>query len=219
MDNIDENEIILKDIEEKNSEKYSADKLEKTSNGDTNKINGDEDKSKKESDSLMEWIKSLGFAVIIALVIVKFVFGFTVVDGISMKPTLLNKDRLIEVKLDRLWRSTKRGDIVVIKDKVKTEGNYYVKRIVGLPGERVEVQNGSVFIDGNLLEEDYIVDGIYTEGNIDLTLGDDEYFVLGDNREPYASRDSRSFGPIKKKNIGGRCVFRVFPFNRFGILK
>lgn len=167
----------------------------------------------------MEWIKSLGFAVIIALVIVKFVFGFTVVDGISMKPTLLNKDRLIEVKLDRLWRSTKRGDIVVIKDKVKTEGNYYVKRIVGLPGERVEVQNGSVFIDGNLLEEDYIVDGIYTEGNIDLTLGDDEYFVLGDNREPYASRDSRSFGPIKKKNIGGRCVFRVFPFNRFGILK
>lgn len=175
-------------------------------------------KSEKVKKEVIEWIKSLASAVIIALIIVKFIFAFTVVDGRSMMPTLLDRDRLIELKFDKYFRDYKRGDIVVIKDKVQTEGNYYVKRIVGLPGEKLELINGNVYIDGKMLEEDYIEEGVFTEGDVSISLGEDEYFVMGDNRLPLASRDSRAFGPIKKDTIGGRCVLRIFPFSRFGTL-
>ena len=75
--------------------------------------------------------------------------------------------------------------------------------------------DGQVILNGQVLEEEYI-DNLYTEGNVDYTLKDDEVFVLGDNRLPNASKDSRFFGPVNRKSIDGRCVLRVFPFNRFG---
>lgn len=195
------------------------DNLEYKNKAEDNSTDNDRlTKSEKVKKEVIEWIKSLASAVIIALIIVKFIFAFTVVDGRSMMPTLLDRDRLIELKFDKYFRSFKRGDIVVIKDKIQTDGNYYVKRIVGLPGEQLQLINGNVYIDGKILEEDYTEDGIFTEGDVDIKLGDDEYFVMGDNRQHLASRDSRAFGPIKKDTIGGRCVFRIFPFGRFGKL-
>ena len=212
---IDENDEKL--IEDKNVSEEIVEPLD-----DSDEVSEDtdnQDKAKRIKKEVIEWIKSLALAAIIAILIVKFVFAFTVVDGKSMMPTLHNRDRLIELKLDKLFRSFKRGDIVVLRDEVKTDDNYYVKRVVGLPGEHIEIENGSVFIDGELIDEPYIETGIYTEGNISIDLSDEEYFVLGDNRLPLASRDSRSFGPIDKKSIGGRCVFRVFPFDRIGKLR
>lgn len=196
-------------------------KIVSDNNVDENNLDDNQDKSdktEKVKKEVIEWIKSLLSAVIIALIIVKFIFAFTVVDGRSMMPTLLDRDRLIELKFDKYFRDYKRGDIVVIKDKIQTDGNYYVKRIVGLPGEHLELVNGDVYIDGKMLEEKYTEDGIFTEGDVNITLSDDEFFVMGDNRQHFASRDSRAFGPIKKDTIGGRCVFRIFPFSRFGKL-
>ena len=212
---IDENDEKL--IEDKDVSEEIVEPLD-----DSDEVSEDtdnQDKAKRIKKEVIEWIKSLASAAIIAILIVKFVFAFTVVDGKSMMPTLHNRDRLIELKLDKLFRSFKRGDIVVLRDEVKTDDNYYVKRVVGLPGEHIEIENGSVFIDGELIDEPYIETGIYTEGNISIDLSDEEYFVLGDNRLPLASRDSRSFGPIDQKSIGGRCVFRVFPFDRIGKLR
>lgn len=212
---IDENDEKL--IEDKDVSEEIVEPLD-----DSDEVSEDtdnQDKAKRIKKEVIEWIKSLASAAIIAILIVKFVFAFTVVDGKSMMPTLHNRDRLIELKLDKLFRSFKRGDIVVLRDEVKTDDNYYVKRVVGLPGEHIEIENGSVFIDGELIDEPYIETGIYTEGNVSIDLSDEEYFVMGDNRLPLASRDSRAFGPVNKKSIGGRCVFRVFPFDRIGKLR
>ncbi|MCI5675761.1 MAG: signal peptidase I [Firmicutes bacterium] len=165
---------------------------------------------------LIEWIKSLAFAVIAALLIVRFIFSFTVVRGESMMPTLHNGDRLIELKIDKLFYTYTRGDIVVIKDKEKTNSDNYVKRIIAVGGDRVQVTGGDVFVNNEKLDEEYIFDDIYTEGEIDIVLNEDEVFVIGDNRLPGASKDSRYFGPVNRKSLKGRCVLRVFPFNRFG---
>lgn len=219
--NDDKNELIDENneklIEDKNVSEEIVEPLDDC--GEVSEDTDDQNKVKRIKKEVIEWIKSLASAAIIAILIVKFVFAFTVVDGKSMMPTLHNRDRLIELKLDKLFRSFKRGDIVVLKDDVKTDGNYYVKRVVGLPGEHIEIENGSVFIDGELIDEPYIETGIYTEGNVSIDLSDEEYFVMGDNRLPLASRDSRAFGPVNKKSIGGRCVFRVFPFDRIGKLR
>lgn len=219
--NDDKNELIENNDEKLIENKDASEEvLEPIEDGAEAFEDADEqNKAKRIKKEVIEWIKSLASAAIIAILIVKFVFAFTVVDGKSMMPTLHNRDRLIELKLDKLFRSFKRGDIVVLKDEVKTDGNYYVKRVVGLPGEHIEIENGSVFIDGELIDEPYIETGIYTEGNVSIDLSDEEYFVMGDNRLPLASRDSRAFGPVNKKSIGGRCVFRVFPFDRIGKLR
>lgn len=174
-----------------------------------------DDKKKKIKMEIIEWIKSLAFAFVAALLITKFIFSFTVVRGNSMLPTLQNGDRLIELKIDKLFYKYSRGDIVVIRDKAITNGDFYVKRIVAVGNDNIKVTNGSVYINDKIVNEDYI-DNIFTEGELEYTLADDEVFVIGDNRHPNASKDSRVFGPVKRSSIDGRCVFRVYPFNRFG---
>lgn len=175
-----------------------------------------ENKKEKIKMEVIEWIKSLAFAFIAALIITKFIFSFTVVKGSSMLPTLQDGDRLIELKIDKLFHTYTRGDVVVIRDKELTNNDYYVKRIIAVGGENIKVKDGNVYINDKILNEDYIVDFIYTEGDIDYTLADDEVFVIGDNRLPNASKDSRVFGPVKRSSIDGRCVFRIYPFGRFG---
>ncbi len=216
--NDDKNELIENNDEKLIENKDASEEvLEPIEDGDEAFEDADEqNKTKRIKKEVIEWIKSLASAAIIAILIVKFVFAFTVVDGKSMMPTLHNRDRLIELKLDKLFRSFKRGDIVVLKDEVKTDGNYYVKRVVGLPGEHIEIENGSVFIDGELIDEPYIETGIYTEGNVSIDLSDEEYFVMGDNRLPGMSIDSRYFGPIEKKRIKSAAVYRILPLNNRG---
>ncbi|MDO5716552.1 MAG: signal peptidase I [Tissierellia bacterium] len=182
-------------------------------------LNG-ESKPTDVKKEVFEWIKSLGFAVVAAVLITRYVFTFTVVDGESMFPTLHNKDRLIELKIDKYIRSYSYGDIVVIKDKVQTMNNYYVKRIIAMPGDTIKIYAGNVYLNGSLLQEPYIYSTEFgTQGDLEVTLKEDEYFVMGDNRKWGASRDSRIFGPVKKKSIGGRCVIIMYPLDRIGELK
>lgn len=180
-----------------------------------NDLDNTDDQKINWKRELMEWVKSIAFAFIAALLITKFIFTFTVVRGKSMFPTLHNSDRLVELKIDKIFYKYDRGDIVVIKDKELTGNDFYVKRIVAVGGDNIKIMDGQVILNGQVLEENYI-DNLYTEGNVDYTLEDDEVFVLGDNRLPNASKDSRFFGPVNRKSIDGRCVLRVFPFNRFG---
>ncbi|WP_066495291.1 signal peptidase I [Abyssisolibacter fermentans] len=167
---------------------------------------------------VMEWVKSIALAVVIAFVIKMFLFDTTYVVGSSMFPTLHNKDRLFTNKIGYLLKTPQRGDIVVIEAPDDPDKDY-IKRIAGVEGDLVEIKNGHVYVNGELYEEDYIKQDIDTQGDISIQVPQGEIFVLGDNRELGASKDSRYFGTVKEEAVKGRAVFRYFPFGeRFGVL-
>lgn len=182
-----------------------------------------EAEEKKEKNTLRELLGMLVYiGVILGLtfLIITYVGQRTQVSGMSMYPTLNDGDNLIVDKISYRFQDPKRYDIIVFPYQYK-ENTYYIKRIIGLPGEKVQIIDGEVYIDGELLGEDYgreVMEdpGIAAEP---LQLGEDEYFVLGDNRN--ASSDSRdpSVGVIHREDIVGRAFIRIWPLTDFGILK
>ncbi len=158
-------------------------------------------------------------AIIIVVPIRLFVAQPFVVEGESMHPTFASGDYLIVDELTYRFSTPKRGDAVVFR--YPNDPNvFYVKRIIGLPGETVHIDHGQTTItkaDGTTLtlDEGYVVeeDATYTQ---DTTLGADQYFVMGDNRP--RSSDSRIWGPLPKKNIMGRAYIRLLPPSEFGVL-
>ena len=141
-------------------------------------------------------------------------------NGESMYPTLYDRDNLIVDKLSYRFHNPERYDIIVFPYQYK-EKTYYIKRIIGLPGEKVQIIDGYVYINGEKLDEDYgrevMEDAVLASEEI--TLGEDEYFVLGDNRN--ASEDSRfpDVGNIKRKDIIGKAWVRIWPLSRIGFMK
>lgn len=166
----------------------------------------------------------LGF--FIASLITHFVAYQTTVEGQSMEPTLSDGDSVIIQKLSYYWREPQRFDVIVFPVKAAeggedAEGSFYVKRIIGLPGETVQVRDGFVYIDGEKLEADkYCLSKILDGGNaeVPVKIKKNEYFVLGDNRN--MSTDSRNsyVGMVKKKDISGKVFLRIWPFSHFGLL-
>lgn len=149
-----------------------------------------------------------------------YVLQRTIVDGSSMENSLSNGDHLYVEKLSYRFDSLERFDIIVFYPYGRENEEYYVKRIIGMPGETVQIIGSDIYIDGAILEEDYGKDPIVDPGRASepIMLGDEEYFVLGDNRT--ISRDSRDYevGNVSKKNIGGRAFFRVSPLSNFGTI-
>lgn len=172
---------------------------------------------------VLEWIVSLAAAAVIAIVI-NFFGGTAIVDGSSMLPTLTDSDFLIRARY--IGTEPKQGDIIAFKTKAPHPWKLYsklgvkkalVKRIIGIPGDRVLIKNGSVYVNDQRLEEEYLFDG-FTNGEADVTVPEGHLFVMGDNR--VNSNDSRgSVGFVNKKDIIGRVVFRIYPFNNIGTLK
>lgn len=153
--------------------------------------------------------------------IITFIGQRTEVSGVSMETTLSDQDNLIVDKITYRFSDPKRFDIIVFPFQY-AEDTYYIKRIIGMPGETVHIEkDGSIYIDGELLEESYGREVIKNPGRAseDITLGEDEYFVMGDNRNN--SSDSRDpiVGNIKRSNIIGRAWIRIWPLNEFGVLK
>ena len=155
--------------------------------------------------------------------VIAFVGQRTEVDGQSMEPMLSDGDNLIVDKITYRFRDPERFDIIVFPFKYK-EDTFYIKRIIGLPGETVQIdEEGKIYIDGEILEENYgreIIQsntiGIASEP---ILLGEDEYFVMGDNRNN--SMDSRTevVGNIKREEIIGRAWIRIWPLSDAGVLK
>lgn len=166
-------------------------------------------------NTLMNVVMVLGTAFVIRYLIVQ---PF-VVQGKSMEPTFHGSEYLIVDKItSRLGRELVRGDIIVFRAPNEPRQNY-IKRIIGLPGEKVTIQNGEVSVDGRILSEPYIALDSTRKSSVkaELSLGPNDYFVLGDNRDH--SSDSRSFGALPKKNIIGRVWLTIFPVNEFGTPK
>lgn len=153
-------------------------------------------------------------------IIPNFVLQRTIVDGSSMEDTLRDREQLYVEKISYHFNALKRFDIIVFYPYGRENEDYYVKRIIGLPGEKVQIIDGNIYINDELLEENYGKESIKDPGRAanPIYLAEDEYFVLGDNRN--RSKDSRSeqVGNVKKENIGGRVLIRIYPFNRFGFV-
>ena len=153
--------------------------------------------------------------------LITFVGQRTSVSGSSMEPTLSNNDQLILDKISYRFSEPQRFDIIVFPFQY-AEKTFYVKRIIGLPGETVQIDlQGNIYINGQILNEDYGKETINFAGLAvePITLGADEYFVMGDNRNNSSDRRDPSVGNIRRRNIIGKAWVRSWPLNKFGVLK
>ncbi len=164
---------------------------------------------------ILLYVVALFFA---AVIVPRYLLQRTVVVGDSMENTLYNGENLWVEKVSYHFDKLKRFDVIVFYPHGKDHDEYYIKRIIGMPGETVQIIGEDIFINGELLNESFGKEPIRNPGNAayPIVLEDDEYFVLGDNRT--VSLDSRyeEVGPVKKKNIGGRAIFRLWPVNKMG---
>lgn len=169
---------------------------------------------------LLSWLLFIIIVVAASWAVVTFVGQRTQVSGSSMETTLSDGDQLIVDKISYRFRDPKRYEIVVFPYKYEAN-TYYIKRIIGLPGETIQIANGCVYINGQRLDEDYGNELMENAGLAEepVTLGADEYFVLGDNRNN--SQDSRAanVGVIHRDELLGRAWVRIWPFSDFGVIR
>lgn len=165
----------------------------------------------------------LKFAIVAFLIVTPFRFFVAqpfIVSGASMEPTLDPREYLVIDELTYRFEEPARGDVVIFRYPLDPDV-FFIKRIIGLPGETVQIRDGAVFVQSAggtaiQLNEPYVPAGNNKKESSLITLADDEYFVLGDNRG--ASSDSRVWGPLTKELIVGRALIRLFPFNEASVL-
>ena len=184
-----------------------------------NKVNGDKEAAPSKAQEFFSLLIYVLVVFAITFFILHFVGQRTEVSGSSMEDTLSDGDNLIMDKLTYHFSDPKRFDVVIFPVDEET---YYIKRVIGLPGETVRIDEaGNIYINDVILEEDYGLATITDPGRAiePITLGDDEYFVLGDNRN--ASLDSRyeEVGNIERSRITGRAWLRIYPFNEITFIK
>ncbi len=171
--------------------------------------------------SIMSWILYILVVVVLSLLCVTFVAQRTKVIGQSMYPSLNDADQLIVDKISYRFSEPERFDVVVFPYRYE-QNKRYIKRIIGLPGETVQIIDGEVYIDGEKLKDPFGEQiGLMDDAGMaaePLTLSDDEYFVLGDNRNN--SKDSRfsDVGPIHKDELIGKAWLQIYPFSEFGFV-
>lgn len=163
------------------------------------------------------------FVLVATWLLITFVIQRTEVDGTSMEDTLSHKDNLFVDKLSYRFRDPERFDIIVFPFQYE-EDVYYIKRVIGLPGETIQIdESGSIYIDGEILEESYgreIIKPEYIGRAAEpITLGADEYFVMGDNRNNSSDSRTEAVGNIHRDDIIGRAWIRIWPLEKFGVLK
>ena len=165
------------------------------------------------------WLRDLTLSVVIAAMVILFLYQPVKVEGTSMMPALVDQERIFINKF--IYRlgigDIQRGDLVVFwfpGDPSKS----YIKRVIGIPGDRVEIENGSVSVNGQRLQEDYVPEEYRDHVSIlPRTVPEDQFFVLGDHRS--SSHDSRSWGPVPRRYIYGKAVFVYWPLDKMGLLR
>ena len=158
---------------------------------------------------------------IVTYLIITFVGQRTEVNGSSMESTLQNGDNLIVDKISYRFSDPKRFDIVVFPFQYE-EDTYYIKRIIGLPGEIVQIDtDGVIYINGEVLHESYGLEVIKDPGRAiePITLGEDEYFVMGDNRNNSTDSRTELVGNVERSELIGKAWVRIYPFSKFGKLR
>jgi signal peptidase I len=169
--------------------------------------------------SALSWARDLGFSVLIAVILIVFIYQPVKVEGTSMMPTLTNEERIFINKFIYHYGlgNIERGDMVVFWYPLDTSKSY-IKRVIGVPGDVIKIDVGQVYVNGNPLEEDYVPE----EYRDRVSWGPervppDRFFVLGDHRN--SSNDSRAWGFVDRKYIYGKAVFVYWPLDKLGRLK
>lgn len=162
-----------------------------------------------------EWFRALIIALAIVVLMQSYVFNISRVKGESMQPTIHNQDRLFVDKLVYGLTKPQRGDVIILRDpSPNLEQQYLVKRVVGVPGDTVQITAHHLLLNGVVQQESYTNTNIEGDEPTDITLKQDEYFVMGDNRYYEKSKDSRRFGPVHRGDIIGRADLIVWPMAR-----
>ncbi len=180
----------------------------------------DEEKKVDPKREILSWIFYIAFVVLATWLILHYVGQRTVVDGSSMNDTLTDGDNLIVEKLSYRFGDPQRFDIIVFQPYEDSK-EYYIKRIIGLPGETVRIDDeGNIYINGELLEEDYGKETIQNPGRAseEITLGEDEYFVLGDNRTNSTDSRNERVGNVSRASLVGKAWVRIWPLGSVGLL-
>lgn len=169
---------------------------------------------------IVEWSEVLIIAFVLAMIIKTFIIETTEVSGISMNSTLLHGEKLLVNRFIYDFTEPKRGDIIVFLPD-NTDKNY-IKRVIALPGEVVDLKDGEVYIDGEVLEEDYLAEGVKTYNlsngkDFPYTLSEGEYLAFGDNRGRSLDCRNREIGTLTKDKIRGKAICRIYPFDRLGV--
>ncbi len=178
-------------------------------------------------EEIIDFIKTLVFCFVFVFILTRFIIKPIQVNQNSMYPTILDQSMGFSNVIDLKLNGVKRFDVVIIDTGSKNSLNqdkYIIKRVIALPNETIEVKDNILYINGEIIEEDFLNtsyanefirnNGYFTQDIQPITLGDDEIFCLGDNRP--LSKDSRHYGPFTMDQLVSKGVFIVFPLNRFG---
>ena len=166
---------------------------------------------------LQSWFRDLFFAVLVAFFIIFFVYQPVKVEGGSMEPGLEDQERIFINKLVYRWENIGHSDIIVFRYP-RDPRKSFIKRVIGLPGDRVRIAFGHVYLNGKLVEEGYVPeDFMDTRSYPETVVPPNAYFVLGDHRS--MSNDSREFGPVPRGYIYGKAVFGYWPVEKLGVLR
>ncbi len=168
---------------------------------------------------IASWIRDLFISVILAILVILFLYQPVKVEGTSMMPALVDQERIFINKF--VYRfglgTVERGDMVVFwfpGDPTKS----YIKRVIGVPGDTIEVDDGTVVVNGQKLDESYVIEEFRDRQSMSaFKVQPDQYFVLGDHRS--SSNDSRSWGTVPRRYIYGKAVFVYWPMEKMGLLK
>jgi len=172
---------------------------------------------RRAEQSGWKWLRELVIAVGISIFIIVFLYQPVKVEGTSMMPGLADQERIFINKFAYRVEAIERGDVVVFRYPGDPSKNY-IKRIVGVPGDRVEIFRGEVYVNGRRLEEPYVPAQFRDERSMsEVTVPEDSYFVLGDHRN--LSSDSRDFGVVEREAIFGKAVFAYWPTGMMGRLR
>ncbi len=169
--------------------------------------------------STLAWMRDLAFSVLLAIILIVFIYQPVKVEGTSMMPALSNDERIFINKFTYRFGTgnIERSDLVVFffpLDRSKS----YIKRVIGLPGDTVQIDSGTVYVNGQRLNEPYVPDEYRDRQSMPpLTVTADHYFVLGDHRS--SSNDSRAWGTVGRRDIYGKAVFVYWPLDKMGRLK
>ncbi|OGF78491.1 signal peptidase I [Candidatus Giovannonibacteria bacterium RIFCSPHIGHO2_02_43_13] len=180
------------------------------------------DENEPKQNSVWEFIKVVIISLLIVIPIRTWIAQPFIVEGASMVPNFHDGEYLIIDEISYALNPPKRGEVIIFRYPLNPS-EYFIKRIIGLPGETVTIRNGIITIKQQssdqafVLGEPYIPNGFRTGPDETVELAADQYFVMGDNRE--ASSDSRVWGPLPKGNITGRVFVRLWPVNRAGFVK
>jgi signal peptidase I len=165
---------------------------------------------------LHSWMRDLIISVFISLFIILFVYQPVKVEGGSMEPGLEDQERIFINKLAYRLENIQRGDVIVFRYPRDPRKNF-IKRVIGLPGDHIRVNYGHVYLNGKLIEEDYVPEEYLDSRSYrELTVPANSYYVLGDHRS--MSNDSRDFGPVPRDFIYGKAVFGYWPMEKVGIV-